>query len=506
MVQVSVSVACRSSLSSSRILKNTSSSVGSCLENPVGSIPLSLSRMNMSAISATEPVVATTSLRVGPADLVLLAECVAAPQPGRSSSLNSSSTSPVGTVAFSSSGVPLATILPPWRMAIWSARRSASSRYWVVRKTVVPLSTSCRMVSHMSVRLLGSSPVVGSSKKMIGAVADQAHGDVEPAPHPAREGQQAAVGGLVEVELVEQVRGGLPGIGDVAQLAHQHQVLPGGEHVVDRGELSGQADLLADLGGLLRHVEPGDARRAAVGVDQRGQDVDRGRLARAVGSEQGEDRAPPDGERHVVEHRYSLVSLHEVPHLDGVSASVHGPPVIVGEFAGNAQRLAVGFPVLFQVRQSRHQEVGERSPLQQHRPPFKRFVGQQRQAFAGEIALLAILGHVEAHGSGASDVDANAVHPLARSARATDQVEVVQGADRAGDRTSAGEQGLGQLRDALLPRVADRQVAEQSANHRRHAVAAGVETTGVVGERDLGISRHPNEITLITEKTQICVI
>ena len=147
---------------------------------------------------------------------------------------------------------------------------------------MVPFSTSCRMVSHMSVRLLGSSPVVGSSKKMMGASPDQAHGDVEPASHPAREGQQAAVGRLVEIERVEQVRRGLPGIGDVAQLAHQHQVLPGGEHVVHRGELSGQADLLADLGGLLRHVEPGDARRAAVGVDQRGQDVDRGRLAQLL--------------------------------------------------------------------------------------------------------------------------------------------------------------------------------------------------------------------------------
>ena len=152
-----------------------------------------------------------------------------------------------------------------------------------------------------------------------GCVADQAHGDVEPAPHPAREGQQAAVGGLVEIEPVEQICGGLPGIGDVAQLAHQHQVLPGGEHVVHRGELPVTLICSRTFGRLLRHVEPGDARRAAVGLDQRGQDVDRGRLARAVGSEQGEDRAPPDGERHVVEHRHSLVSLREVPHLDGVA-------------------------------------------------------------------------------------------------------------------------------------------------------------------------------------------
>ncbi len=155
-----------------------------------------------------------------------------------------------------------------------------------------------------------------------GRVAHQAHGDVEPAAHPTREGEHVAVGGLVEVELVQQLGGGLPRIGDAAQLAYQHQVLPGAEHVVHRGELPGQAYLFANLGGLLRHVEPSDARRAAIGLDQRGQDVDRGRLARAVGSEQSEDRAPPDGERDVVEYRYSLVSLHEVSHLDGVACSI----------------------------------------------------------------------------------------------------------------------------------------------------------------------------------------
>ncbi len=55
---------------------------------------------------------------------------------------------------------------------------------------------------------------------------------------------------------VEQVRRGLPGIGDVAQLAHQHQVLPGGEQVVHRGELSGHADVLADLGGCSATSNP----------------------------------------------------------------------------------------------------------------------------------------------------------------------------------------------------------------------------------------------------------
>ncbi len=48
-----------------------------------------------------------------------------------------------------------------------SASWSASSRYWVVRKTVVPPETSSRMICHMVWRERGSKPVVGSSRKMI---------------------------------------------------------------------------------------------------------------------------------------------------------------------------------------------------------------------------------------------------------------------------------------------------------------------------------------------------
>jgi hypothetical protein len=188
------------------------------------------------------------------------------------------------------------------------------------QKIVVPFSTSRAMVAHMSLRLCGSSPVVGSSKKMTGASPTRLMAMSSRRPHAARVGGQAPVGRLGESEAVQQVRRGLPGIGDVAQLAHQHQVLPAGEDVVHRGELPGQADLLADLRRLRRHVEPGHAGRAAVGVDQRGQDVDRRRLAGAVGSQEGEHRAPFDAERHVVEHRHVLVALHEVPHLDGVCA------------------------------------------------------------------------------------------------------------------------------------------------------------------------------------------
>ncbi len=126
---------------------------------------------------------------------------------------------------------------------------------------MVPWSTSCRMVEPHVGPALRVEPRRRLVEEDDGRLADQAHGDVESAAHPAGEGHQAAVGGLVEIERVEQVCCGLPRIGDVAQLAHQHQVLAGGEQVVDRGELSGHADVLADVGGLFGHVEAGDGRR-----------------------------------------------------------------------------------------------------------------------------------------------------------------------------------------------------------------------------------------------------
>ena len=63
-------------------------------------------------------------------------------------------------------GVPSATILPSSMIPTRSASWSASSRYWVVRKTVTPSSPASRATSSQSAaRLCGSRPVVGSSRK-----------------------------------------------------------------------------------------------------------------------------------------------------------------------------------------------------------------------------------------------------------------------------------------------------------------------------------------------------
>ena len=79
------------------------------------------------------------------------------------------------------------------------------------------------------------------------------------------------------------------------------QVLLAREEPVDGRELAGDADRGTDRVGFASDVVAGDLDVAAVGGDQRRQDVDRRRLARAVRAEQGEHGAGRDLEVDAVE-------------------------------------------------------------------------------------------------------------------------------------------------------------------------------------------------------------
>src|SRR5262249_46372708 len=128
-------------------------------------------------------------------------------------------------------------------------------------------------------------------------LGDQAGGEVEPAPHATRVALHDPVGGVAEVEPVEQL--GRPGDGggptQATELADHHQVLPPGERDVDGGVLRGDADVAAHVGRLAHDVEAGDGGAPLVGTGQRGQDADGGRLPRPVGAEDAEDGAGFDG-------------------------------------------------------------------------------------------------------------------------------------------------------------------------------------------------------------------
>ena len=86
----------------------------------------------------------------------------------RSASLSVTSRRAPPVCAFSSAAVPPA-ITRPWSMTtIRSASSSASSRYCVVSSSVTPSATSSRITSHIRTLLVGSSPVVGSSRNSTG--------------------------------------------------------------------------------------------------------------------------------------------------------------------------------------------------------------------------------------------------------------------------------------------------------------------------------------------------
>ena len=67
--------------------------------------------------------------------------------------------------AFSSSGVPSSSSLPWSMMPMRSQSWSASSMLWVVRTTVWPRSCRPSRISQRLIRLCGSRPAVGSSRK-----------------------------------------------------------------------------------------------------------------------------------------------------------------------------------------------------------------------------------------------------------------------------------------------------------------------------------------------------
>ena len=99
------------------------------------------------------------------------------------------------------------------------------------------------------------------------------------------------------LEALEQLvgaRGARRALEQPLQAAEQHEVLAAGEALVERRLLAGERDLLAHGAGLADDVVAADQRAARVGGEQRGEDADGGRLARAVVAEQAEDRARLD--------------------------------------------------------------------------------------------------------------------------------------------------------------------------------------------------------------------
>ena len=125
----------------------------------------------------------------------------------------------------------------------------------------------------------------------------QAGRQVDPPALAARDRLDQLVPELADVETLDQVVGHRRRLAPpvAAQAGHQHQVLPGREVGLERGELPGQRDGLAHRVGLMDDVVAAHLGGAAGGLRQRGQHSHDGRLAGAVRPQQGHHHASGHG-------------------------------------------------------------------------------------------------------------------------------------------------------------------------------------------------------------------
>ena len=77
-----------------------------------------------------------------------------------------------------------------------------------------------------------------------------------------------------------------------------------------------QPDARLERAALAARIQAEDTYRAGVGASVALQDLDRSRLARAVGAEQRKDFAWLDGKRQAIDHCLPVVGLDQVVYFD----------------------------------------------------------------------------------------------------------------------------------------------------------------------------------------------
>ena len=207
-------------------------------------------------------------------------------------------------------------ITVPWSITtIWSASRSASSRYCVVSSTVVPAATRPSIVSHRPSRLRGSRPGRRLVEEQHRRAEHERRGEVEPAAHAARVGLRGPPGGLAELEALEQLvaRARAPPRAACGRAGRPSRGSRPGQVLVDRGVLTREPDLARRRRRRARR-RARDARAARVGPEQRGEDPDRGGLAGTVGPEQPEHATGRCREVDAAERAHRAVGLRQPLH------------------------------------------------------------------------------------------------------------------------------------------------------------------------------------------------
>ena len=135
-------------------------------------------------------------------------------------------------------------------------------------------------------------------------LVDERRGEVEAPAHAARVGADAAVGGLRSSptrSISASPRRSASRADQAVQRRLQADQLAAGHQRVERRLLQRDADRAADVGGVGDDVVAGDPGAAAGRAQQRGQHPHGGRLAGAVGAEEGVDLAVGDLEVDAVD-------------------------------------------------------------------------------------------------------------------------------------------------------------------------------------------------------------
>ena len=143
--------------------------------------------------------------------------------------------------------------------------------------------------------------------------ADEGEGDEQPLTFAAGEGVERSPEEPGELPLVGQF-GGWSRIG--VQRGEESQRLTDAHPSGQRGVLELGADAASQSVAVSSRVEPEHRHLAGVGDAESLEDLDGGRLARAVRPEQSEQLAFADGERHIVEHGRRPVAFGQATDLD----------------------------------------------------------------------------------------------------------------------------------------------------------------------------------------------
>ena len=148
---------------------------------------------------------------------------------------------------------------------------------------------------------------------------DERGRDIEAAAHPTRVGPDRPRCGLEQLEALEEFlhpRAKLP-TGQLAETAHEPQVLAARQVRVDGRELAGQPDQATHRRRLARHVDTQHHGPPPIGPQDRRQDPDHRRLARTIRPQQAEHAADGNLEIDVIDRDKRAEPLRQTFDDDG---------------------------------------------------------------------------------------------------------------------------------------------------------------------------------------------